>query len=91
MNYIERFKIPGVPGLLISKEENGMFKAWSGGCGVGGDFKTIEKCREFLFEDAIQDLIRKEDEASKTYALCVKSKTILGNDVFNLGQFKIPV
>jgi hypothetical protein len=96
MKYIEEFYIVGIDKLAISQPEgpyqekalNG-YVPWSGGSAIHRPCMTIQECRQYLFEYAKKELIRLEFHFATKHALIVNSNKKLGEDMFNLGQFKL--
>ena len=89
--YVEQFEIPygsGKIGASISKDEDG-FKPWCGGCGIGKAEPTINGARQTIFNHVQIRLKGIKVDAENVVKQSEKSLAILGNDLFNLGQFKL--
>jgi len=95
MKYIEHFYIPGLSGYNISAEHGPYQEAalngyvpWSGGSAIHRPFNTIQECRQYIFEHAKQQLIRLEFHFASKHAIIINSNKTLGDDVFNLCEFR---
>ncbi len=65
------------------------FHPWIGGCGIGGNQRTIAGARLICFEQVTSDIDRKIHDYEERLAELKRLRETLGNDVFNLGQFMV--
>ena len=101
MEYIERFDVEKGKTkirLAISKEPKTSifsdgkdgFHPWAGGCGIGGNNRTLAGARLVCFEHVTSSDIKRRiaDHKARLLELEYLEQT-LGDDTFNLGQFKV--
>jgi hypothetical protein len=90
VKYIESFTVPGVPSFGIEKrEKENDYYVWVGGCGIGGH-ETIQGARDRIFWYAKEELQRKIDAAqAELRKLSPVISSLEGDDVFNLGKYKV--
>ena len=101
MNYIEKFEVKkgGTKfNLVVSQEPDdsifsnngkGGFKPWAGGCGIGSCQTTKTIARGILFGYITMEIKNRITKTKKELAELEALQTALGDDVFNLGQFKV--
>jgi hypothetical protein len=101
MKYIERFELKDGKtnfALAISHEpitsifsdgKSAGFHPWSGGCGISGTHHTIGGARLVCFQHVKADINRKISEYDTRLVELKRLSETLGDDVFNLGQFKV--
>ena len=100
MEYVERFEVKDGKtcfNLAISHEKKTSifsdgkdgFHPWSGGCGIGGNNRTMAGARLVCFESVTGDIDRAIKNHEDRVAELKRLRETLGNDVFNLGQFKV--
>lgn len=100
MNYVERFELKEgkttfslaislEPRESIFSDGKDGFHPWSGGCGIGGNNRTIAGARLVCFESVVSDIDRKIRDHEERLVELKKLRNTLGSDVFNLGQFKV--
>lgn len=106
VEYIERFEILSDSSYGIEDHEDGRpadqhffgadypkgrkrFMVWRGGCGFG-EFDTLAEARQKVYDYAKERLIRRERELQEELGKVGLSISLLGKDVFNLGEFKVP-
>ena len=91
--YIEKFVVG--PLTFHISVENGVYKCWSSGCAIGGtifrDKKTIQECRRYILEYAVEELKRRIKNAQTIVKKNTEILNDLGDDEFNLGIFKVKV
>jgi hypothetical protein len=85
---VERFQIEQI-NAYITQLETGKFKCWIGGCSVGVDRKDLNDARKYIFDYIKESLQRQHAIAKRTAELTHLLYSRLGDDVFNLGQFKL--
>ncbi len=89
LNEVERFKI-GEMSACITKED-GKFKPWWNGCGICLASNTIDEARSHLHDWLKRYIDQETAKFLKRATEYQKLSDVLGNDVFNLGQFKTEV
>lgn len=101
MIYLEQFKIPQVGNIGIEDLEDGRpasdhfmpdlqqhrFHMWWNGGGIG-NADTLEEAREFCLGYATRRLKTKIAELRRDLREAEGAQTTMGDDPFNLGQFK---
>jgi len=87
---IETFYIPGTYQYNMSTEHNAPgFVPWSGGSAIHRPFPSKDECRQYIFDNAKADLQRKQAHFKRKLEEIETSLKTLGDDKFNLGEFKI--
>jgi hypothetical protein len=99
VTYLETFRIRGLPTLGIEDYEqpgehfmpnsdHKRYQLWSGGCGIG-QADTLEEARNKVLAFAKLRLIEQIAPLEKKTREIKQSIALLGDDVFNLGRFKV--
>ena len=86
--YIESFEV-GPYSARISKVEGGTFRCWFGGGGVGPNYETQNEAREFIRSYIVTRAATECVELRKQMKQLEHILSKLGDDFFNLGQFKV--
>lgn len=85
--YVEEFQIPVIGNASISKEKDG-FKPWVGGCAIDGSLKDMAEARLAIFNHVVDELKHRKETKLTEISNIDNAMSRLGDDCFNLGQFK---
>jgi hypothetical protein len=85
--YVEKFEVSTLFRACISKDADG-FRPWINGCAISMSLKNIDMARLAIFSHIVASLLQRKEERYKELELIQSTLDKLGNDIFNLGQFK---